>query len=1010
RAATYQTTLGERYVWTTATDNVRVTAIETDDNQLFGSSHLTLSSNTDFSVQSDHVVSIMRLDDGTYLTTAGDYTQQGTTSFAKGVLLPTDSGYGDNGNQVLNGSASAENQDLITSNYSYITNQNDPNYLVETGSHRDCNWWTVCIDSDEITDYRLTQDYTTIKTYSLKADNPIAINFICSDTGGITVASRSDVTLDGAVTARNGDVTICAGLAACGAAPNAAASIIDGNDGAVLTGKAIDLETSGSIGGMAPDPAAPGIAPPVAVSLVGAATGGGALIAEAGDGRVVLAAAGDLPVEKITAGGQRENGTAVNLGVSAIDLKAGGNIRAASAGAMLHAGDTPLIQAARVTLVAPNGAVGSIADPLLVETGFVAGDTDRQFGDPATDPTLVTDPNLGLSVTAADDIGIESAAWSGGDGTMLIDQVLSAGGHVLLVSPGQILDNEPTQTVDTRTYDQLLGYWNSLGLLGDDPDDPTSTANADKQQLQIKAFENRKTQAYDQYWQIRLTQPDGGKAYDPTFTVTVAPGTALYNALFSQYRAEVLGADPTLTGAALIDAVTQKITAYAASQTTTYHQLESEVGGISTSFDPAFRYQASGTDITSITTGAVWTTRELSFALSPGALKTVTDTNPVLKAPNVSGLTVTLDAGVGIGETVGAGTADVGVKIPADLDPRNLTDAQKIALATAERSDLELDISNIALPANPTQQQLDDYAAAQQAGILGTGVTVIPLGARTLTAAQQAALDAAADGLVPDHDLIIDVLSKRPLNFATPGALDITVGTATSPTGLDRGTAYLASRGAALLGDISVQGETRIKVMGSIVNAPVSAVNTGNLILESAQGNIGGATPLAIDPLAGATLTARAQDGVNIRVTGTSEIDTVYSPNDVTLESTGSMLNANDDLLINVLGTRVTLTAEAGDIGSLAHPLNVGVNLGGGIFADASGSVYLYGPVNSSFVIDAVTAGLDASLTAAVDGEIAGPVSATGLIDLVAGGTLAIDTGTTVKSTAGDIDVDAGSF
>ena len=83
---------------------------------------------------------------------------------------------------------------------------------------------------------------------------------------------------------------------------------------------------------------------------------------------------------------------------------------------------------------------------------------------------------------------------------------------------------------------------------------------------------------------------------------------------------------------------------------------------------------------------------------------------------------------------------------------------------------------------------------------------------------------------------------RVPHNVASPGALNLTVGNAVSPTGLDSGIAYLASQGGALLGDITVPGETRIKVTGSIINAPVTAVNTGNLILESAQGTIGGAT------------------------------------------------------------------------------------------------------------------------------------------------------------------------
>src|SRR5690606_3419108 len=109
--------------------------------------------------------------------------------------------------------------------------------------------------------------------------------------------------------------------------------------------------------------------------------------------------------------------------------------------------------------------------------------------------------------------------------------------------------------------------------------------------------------------------------------------------------------------------------------------------------------------------------------------------------------------------------------------------------------------------------------------------------------------------------------------------------------------------------------------------------NTGNLVLEAAQGGIGaGLNPLANPPAdypalqlglrAGSTLTARAQNGVNIVFTGDALIDTVYSPQDVTLKAgTGSILNANNDLLINILGTQVLLDA-AGTIGTGSHALN----------------------------------------------------------------------------------------
>ena len=205
-----------------------------------------------------------------------------------------------------------------------------------------------------------------------------------------------------------------------------------------------------------------------------------------------------------------------------------------------------------------------------------------------------------------------------------------------------------------------------------------------------------------------------------------------------------------------------------------------------------------------------------------------------------------------------------------------------------------------------------------------------------MSAENQAVLRAAADGLIADSDMIIQVLSKRPLNFNAPDGLNVTV-TGSSATTLDYNDAYLASLSGALLGTINVPGETRIKVVNDIANTLTgSSVSTGNLILESAQGSIGTSVkPLNLGSFADHTFTARAQDGVYVDFTGTAEIDTVFSPGDVTLDATGSLLNANHDLLINVLGKDLTLTAESGDIGAADNPLNVGNENGGGISAHA---------------------------------------------------------------------------
>src|SRR5690606_12977265 len=100
--------------------------------------------------------------------------------------------------------------------------------------------------------------------------------------------------------------------------------------------------------------------------------------------------------------------------------------------------------------------------------------------------------------------------------------------------------------------------------------------------------------------------------------------------------------------------------------------------------------------------------------------------------------------------------------------------AQRIALASAERSDLHLAVE------------------------MPDGTTVdVPLGTDydDMTPAQKAAFDLAAPGYDPSK-LTIVVLTKRPLNFEAPEGINVVVdGPAEGPAALDRGTVHLASRG-----------------------------------------------------------------------------------------------------------------------------------------------------------------------------------------------------------------------
>lgn len=1115
RTASYQPELYQRYVWTTGQAFEQSIVFTETSTRLFGADFLEVANvqnlnrpSTINGAPNPNPSPIFDVIDGKYVTGPGYASPNDVTQTGNDSLLYTSNGVivVENPRTKSNSDATVRDDRYISSTFSYV--DESKNDLSTTSRTTSCNWWTLCIVSDTTYQYTLTQEYTTVTTNSLKADYPIAINFIGENTGGISVNSASDVVLAGNITNFSGNTTINA----TGTTNNGdKSSIVQASQDTLLRSQSVDLSAAGYVGGraLATDPAGTdGLA--LRIDLNNADSSLGYIAANAADGNVDILSRNDILVDQITAAGATTLDPTTSKG--RVNLVSFGEILNRTSGTGFG---TPLVQGSQVSLTALGGAIGGTdtADMLKVNTAYTSDPTERPFGDP-DELGVQANALFGLTALAAGDIGIYSEGWSDNtDGTMLVDQVQSLGGDVRLDSTGQILDNNPSEIIDTRTYNELLGFWDDLGLIAPvvartatDPDtgrtftvDAINTGNnAIKNDLTVTGYENVRTKEYNQYWAIRQTQDDPS-TYDPTFEVTVDPNSAQYDTLSSFYEQQIVDesvaadlsqyeasnnvtldpasdlydqlvtqftndaqSDPTL-GAQ----VQTKIGEYEADQTEQYRNLHETVGAetdnaylanvvptyeykatadeiaearseielsnpdkttteidalldarvadieatrtqdIRNTADPDslantflgnYAYTASDAEKTERTAGSLWTERELAFAISPGALKTVTGTNPVIKDPNVSGRSVTLNAKVGIGETkVDPNTNLVGTSIRSSLDPSLLTLDQKVALAAAERSDLILTV--------------EDFSFG--------GVTqdvVIPLGDQfdTLTAVQQAAYDAAATGQVSADKTVLTILSKRPLNFEASTDLNVTVTDAqTSAPTSDTGKAYLASLGDARLGNITTDGETRIKVRGDIQNVG-GTIQTGNIVLEAAQGAIGLKTdlppqdvPLVLNLNAGATTTARAQNGINISFVGDGVIDTVYSPNDVSLTANGALTNANQDELINILGTQVDLVAVAGPIGEETNPLNVGVNLGGGINAVSGGDIYLFGPAANVFTIQSALADGDIGLDASGESTIDGQVRANGAVKIRAGGRQVITENGTVSSLGGDTEIDA---
>ncbi|MEN6411423.1 MAG: leukotoxin LktA family filamentous adhesin [Veillonellales bacterium] len=551
-------------------------------------------------------------------------------------------------------------------------------------------------------------------------------------------------------------------------------------------------------------------------------------VANATNTQTAVADTGNIYVNQIIGGIGLKQVTA-DKGI--VNIVADGSITGVNAATNDSGGNKSVVRAKRIELTSNNGSIGTSDSNGALQ--IAAGDTSS---------ILAADKKqYGLKASAMDGIYIKNNQDTSNnqyDGNLLVDTVVSAIGDVTLSTAGQMIDNNLEEQIDSHTYNQLLNYWNSLQLTGSAAEDKLTDA--------VTAYEHRKTADYQTYWQLK-THIDGNGKYQLTDAET-----------------------------AWLNAQNQDITAYVQSQADKYDALKTE--GVdkwnhaSGTFDSTWTYTVKkGSDeYNQLAKGHSWTDTQLAVSVSSGTLKQLTDTNPVIKAPNVKGKHVQLNADKGIGSEVTLNISADAIKNPLNNTTSSivLTDDQRVALAAAERDDIKIN----------------------------------------------------ADGS-------IQVLQRKPVNVAV-GSDGYLLATAKADY------AYLASEGSVPLETINAQGPVRLKVSGGIENAWTDSTaniisNGHNVVLEAADGSIGTMTnPVRLDLSGQGILTARADGSIYItdKYTGSGanenlKIDNIYSKHDVNLDAAGSILAAYTDT-VNIEGENLTLTAGNGNIGVASDAKN----------------------------------------------------------------------------------------
>jgi hypothetical protein len=224
---------------------------------------------------------------------------------------------------------------------------------------------------------------------------------------------------------------------------------------------------------------------------------------------------------------------------------------------------------------------------------------------------------------------------------------------------GQILNANGMTWAGVVSDAQSQQVWQNLGLTN-----PT----ADVQQA-VAAFQNEVNAEYSTYWQLL----DNGSVQNGVFTLN-----AESLSLFSEQAG--LAQDPTTTTPTDAQIQAYANTLYQNTVAFFNDNLGSNWMNLPDflTFNPAFNYQPTPQQVSTLEENAAWTTSQLTNAVARVALNPSAGNAVGISTPNISGASVTLTAGGSIGQLGQT------IFMPlADLQSGNLTSAQSTALADA---------------------------------------------------------------------------------------------------------------------------------------------------------------------------------------------------------------------------------------------------------------------------------------------------------------------------------------
>ncbi|PZO12914.1 MAG: hypothetical protein DCF26_17925 [Burkholderiales bacterium] len=505
-----------------------------------------------------------------------------------------------------------------------------------------------------------------------------------------------------------------------------------------------------------------------------------------------------------------------------VNLTADGDIRTTAAGTA--------VTGQNVSLVSLNGGIHGLMDSLALQVETLGNDGV-------------------LSAHAVGDIRLQEAT-----GDMRVRQIASVTGDVHLATPGRLLDANSVEQVDTQTRGELLSLWTEMGLTG--------TASQDALNRNLASQQALLQQQYENYFRMRdLKRQDDGsytaKAYDASFSYHLTP-----------VQAASLTSVNAGWGAS-------ELTAYEAQQTAAYHAAQTRfgAGGYVQNFQPTL----SATETAALSEGSTWTEAQLANSLAAGLFRPTSDTDIRLEEANVIGRNVTLSAQSGIG-------MQQATPVVITLDANGLlSDAHKLALLTAERSDITVDGNG---QIRVKQYEDLDVTVSGTLNASTTSGSVLLGSEADLTIGQVSATDEVriktgasllgVAGLtnVIAHSAVLEAGQGQLGSAATPFAVDLGAGgTLTARAGTDLFVREV--NGDMLVNSVFARGDVTLDAQGSLLEATEDSkldVRGDSITLSAGNtvGQRGGENALDVQVGNNGVLSASAPNGIYLSASGLS--------------------------------------------------------------------------------------------------------------------------------------------